>query len=94
MFANNIFNGYGTAESDFKKQVEICKMDNNFLPDDFRFSSIVDNLFCLVNYTNIITFLGFNPVGEIPVSELIGVEKWEGRVWMNGEVPEFLSGPQ
>jgi len=37
VFANNIFNGYGTAESDFKKQVEICKMDNNFLPDDFRF---------------------------------------------------------
>jgi len=37
VFANNIFNGYGTAQSDFKKQVEICKMDNNYLPDDFKF---------------------------------------------------------
>jgi len=37
VFANNIFNGYGTAQSDFIKQVQICKNDKNFLPDDFRF---------------------------------------------------------
>ena len=41
MFADRVFNGYGTAKKDFLKQVQMSISDGragSFLPDDFKLS--------------------------------------------------------
>ena len=51
LFADHIFNGYGNAKNDFRKQLYRSKQEallGHFLPDDFRFDNLARYL-CLTD---------------------------------------------